>query len=186
MKVAILFLVLVSAAVANASPVPPEAILVADGSAAKVAGGTPASSERRRSTERFHIAVLTASRKEGSTPELPPSEAKALADFRKVMTYRSFDVEAETLLQTDRGAEARLGTYTVLLSLDWSRPPGETIDVRTFQLRAATPQIIPATGAQNTPTYIETSFEIRRGETLVLGTSTTDQQARVVLVTLLP
>ena len=135
----------------------------------------------RPATERFHVAVLSASRKEGTVPDLPPGEARALADFRKVMTYRSFTIEAETLLQCDRGAEARLGPYHVQLGMDWTRKYGDSIDVRTFQLRAA-----EAMGAPSAPVYIETSFSIKRGETIVLGTSTTDQQARVVLVTALP
>jgi hypothetical protein len=136
-------------------------------------------------TERFHVAVLAASRKDGPVPALPPGEAKALADFQKVMSYKSFNVEAETLLQSDRGAEARLGTYKVQLIMDNDRKTGDTIDVHAFSLRAA--EAKPA--LNNTTvidTYIETSFTIKRGETIVLGTSTTDQQARVVLVTALP
>src|SRR5262245_5713431 len=58
-------------------------------------------------TYRFHVAVLQASRKEGTEPVLPPSELKALSDFKKVMTYRSFQVEAETIVQSDREAQAQ-------------------------------------------------------------------------------
>ncbi|HEX4824058.1 MAG TPA: hypothetical protein VFV19_07075 [Candidatus Polarisedimenticolaceae bacterium] len=140
----------------------------------------------RPTTERFHVAVMAASRKDGTVPDLPPGEAKALADFRKVMTtYRSFAVEAETLLQLDQQAQARLGTYTVEFVLDRDRSSGDSINIHAFQLRAAEP-IPMASGAMGTPTYIQTSFTIKRGETIVLGTSTTDQQARVVLVTSLP
>ena len=136
----------------------------------------------RPTTERFHVAVMAASRKEGTVPELPPGEAKALADFRKVMTtYRSFAVEAETLLQLDSSAQARLGSYSVEFVIDRDRSAGDTINIHGVQLRAAEP--IAAVGM---PTYIQTSFTIKRGETIVLGTSTTDQQARVVLVTALP
>ena len=146
------------------------------------AAGLWAHAADRPTTERFHVAVMSASRKEGNAPELPPGEARALADFRKVMTtYRSFTVEAETLLQLDQSAQARLGTYTVEFVLDRDRSAGDSINIHAFQLRAAEP--IAAVG---TPTYIQTSFTIKRGETIVLGSSVTDQQARVVLVTALP
>jgi len=149
------------------------------------AAGLSAYAADRPTTERFHVAVMSASRKEGAVPELPPGEAKALADFRKVMTYRSFAIEAETLIQSDRGAQARLGGYNVSIQLDHDRSSGDMLNVNAFQLRAAEPVVGP-TGTPTMPVYIETSFTIRRGETVVLGTSTTDQQARVVLVTALP
>jgi hypothetical protein len=136
-------------------------------------------------TQRFHVLVLEAMRNDGPTPDLPPSEAKALADFRKVMTYRSFRIEAETVLQSNDVVEAQLGSsYRLGMQLSPSGV-GDVIDVRRFQLHAASPRSTP-TGAQTTPTYIETSFSIKKGETIVVGTSVTDQQARVVLVTALP
>ena len=135
------------------------------------------SAPSRAATERFHIAVLSASRKEGPVPDLPASEAKALADFRKVMTYKSFTVDAETLLQSDRSVDARLGAYRVMLSMEWQRNVGDSISVQAFQLMSMDAKPAP---------IIETSFSIKRGETIVLGASTTDQQAKVVLVTALP
>jgi hypothetical protein len=137
-------------------------------------------------TQRFHVAVLGASRKEGSVPELPPGEAKALADFRKVMTYKSFNVEAETIVQVNDGARVQLNdTYDLQLVLAQDSNAGEMINVRKFELRAAQPKALKA-GAQSIATYIETSFTLKKGETIVLGTSVSDQQARVVLVTALP
>lgn len=150
------------------------------------AAGLAAFAADRPTTERFHVAVLSASRKEGTIPDLPPSEAKALADFRKVMTtYRSFAIEAETLLQSDRTVQARLGSYNINLVLDRDRSTGDLLNVLAFEISAAEPVVGP-TGAQSKPVYIQTSFTIKRGETIVLGTSTTEQQARVVLVTALP
>jgi hypothetical protein len=121
-------------------------------------------------TQRFHVAVLTAWRKEGPMPDLSAGEQKALNDFKKVMTYRSFQTEAEAILQCDRNTQVRLnGNYALELSINRSAGGGESIDVRKFQLG----------------NFIETSFSIRKGETVVLGASTTDQEARVVLVTAL-
>jgi hypothetical protein len=138
-------------------------------------------------TYRFHVAVLAASRKEGAEPQLPPSELKALDDFRKVMSFKGFQTEAETVVQSDRDAETMLGAnYALDLSVDRNNVGADAVNVRVFKLRSATMQTTP-TGKENFyPTYIETSFSIKRGETLVLGNSTSDQQARVVLVTALP
>jgi hypothetical protein len=134
-------------------------------------------------THRFHVAVLGASRKEGPVPEASPSEVKALNDFKKVMTYRSFVVEAETIMTSDRGASMRLNEkYTLTLMIDQNSSVDDAIDVRGFQLRAVNPQVAPSDYA----VLIETSFSIKKGETIVLGTSVSDQQARVVLVTALP
>jgi hypothetical protein len=137
-------------------------------------------------TQRFHVAVLGASRKEGTMPDLPPGEAKALADFRKVMTYKSFAVEAETVLQVNDRARMQLNNiYDLEVVLANDSNAGGSIIVRKFELRAAAAQV-SKTGAQSVTTYIETSFSLEKGETIVLGTSVSDQQARVVLVTALP
>ena len=136
-------------------------------------------------THRFHVAVLAASRKEGPDPELPSTEIKALNDFKKVMTFKSFQMEAETILQSNDEAQTQLGgNYAVDLSI--GRNGTEAISVRKFKLRAAQLSAAPGGGQSYYPTYIETSFAIKKGETIVLGTSMSDQQARVVLVTALP
>jgi hypothetical protein len=134
-------------------------------------------------THRFHVAVLAASRKDGPVPDVSPSEAKALNDFKKVMTYRSFVVEAETIVTSDRGASTRLNEkYTLTLTIDQNSSGDDAIEVRGLQLRAVLAGMAPS----DYPIYIETSFSIKKGETIVLGTSVSDQQARVVLVTALP
>jgi hypothetical protein len=138
-------------------------------------------------TYRFHVAVLSATRKDGPEPQLPASELKALDDFKKVMSFKSFQVEAETILQSDRSAVTQLGANFALdLSVDRNNVGADSINVQSFKLRSATMQATPTGDKNFFPTYIETSFSIKRGETLVLGNSTSDQQARVVLVTALP
>jgi hypothetical protein len=138
-------------------------------------------------TYRFHVAVLSASRKDGAEPQLPASELKALDDFKKVMAFKSFQVEAETVLQSDRDAQIQVGAnYALDLSVDRNNVGAEAVNVRAFKLRSATMQATPTGDKNFFPTFIETSFSIKRGETLVLGNSTSDQQARVVLVTALP
>jgi hypothetical protein len=128
-------------------------------------------------SQEFHVVVLTASRKEGSTPTLSASEAKALGDFTKVMNFRSYEVEAEAAVQCDKEVGANLsGAYSLNMAIDPPAVGDATIHVREFTLAVGNPKIL----------VINTSFSIRRGETVVLGTSTSDQTARVVLVTALP
>jgi hypothetical protein len=135
-------------------------------------------------TYRFHVALLSASRKDGAMPDLPPGEAKALNDFKKVMTYKSFKIEAETVLQGSREMQTTLnGEYRLEMGVDDSST--DSILVKPFQLQPVTPKLL-STGKQVSTTLIETSFNIMRGETIVLGTSISDQQAAVVLVTALP
>src|SRR5262245_43085245 len=85
-------------------------------------------------TRTFHVVVLGASRKDGAQPELPPSELKALNDFKKVMTYKSFPLEAETVLQCDGDAQTQLGGYMLELSINPNTSADDAIDVRKFQL----------------------------------------------------
>jgi hypothetical protein len=138
-------------------------------------------------THRFHVAVLAASRNEGPMPDLSAGEQKALSDFKKVMTYKSFKTEAEAILQCDRESQSRIsGGYLLELSINPYTGGGESIDVNSFRLRGATLQAAPGGGGTNYENLIATSFSITRGETVVLGTTTSDQSARVVLVTALP
>lgn len=137
-------------------------------------------------TRRFHVTILEASRKDGPTPELPPSEAKALADAKKVMTYRSFRLDAETILQTDGRASALLGgTYWLDLAMAPSKADIASINVERFRLMWTH---TPAAGekAEAGGPLFETSFSIREGETIVLGSSAAGDAARMVLVTVLP
>jgi hypothetical protein len=59
-------------------------------------------------THRFYVVILGASREDGPSPELPAGEAKALADFKKVMTYRSFRTEAETIIPSSQDAQMQV------------------------------------------------------------------------------
>jgi hypothetical protein len=137
-------------------------------------------------TRRFHVTVLEASRKEGSTPDLPPSEAKALADAKKVMAYRSFQVDAETVLQTNGGAQTQMGgRYRMELSMNPSKTGDASIEVERFRLFVTQPPSNP----EAAPTWVslfDTSFSLRAGETIVLGSSAGGDAARMALVTVLP
>ena len=137
-------------------------------------------------TLRLHIVILEASRKEGSTPSLPPSELKALDDFRKVMTYRSFHIDGETVVQLDDDARTQVNdTYNVEMALDRGHTDAGSFGIRRFLVASKLPQTLP-TGAITYATYFDTAFSVKRGETIVLGASASAETARVVLVTALP
>ena len=135
-------------------------------------------------THRFHVAVLAASRNDGPTPDLSAGEQKALSDFKKVMTYKSFKTEAEMILQCDGRAQSRIGDDTLVVEINSKTAGGDSIDVRRFELLGPSFQTPGGGSAPNG--LLSTSFSIKSGETVVLGTSTSDQTARVVLVTALP
>jgi hypothetical protein len=81
-------------------------------------------------SSRFHVVVLLASRKDGPMPELPAGEAKALADFKRVMTYRSFTLDAETMIASDRNAMTQLNdSYGLEFALT-KMAGSDVIDVR--------------------------------------------------------
>jgi len=137
-------------------------------------------------TRRFHVTILDASRKDGPTPDLPPSEAKALGDAKKVMTYRSFRLLAETVLQTDGRAMAQFGdAYQLDVVMTPSKSDDASVNVERFQLLVAQP---PAAGEKTGKSgqLFDTSFSLRAGETIVLGSSASGDTARMVLVTVLP
>lgn len=137
-------------------------------------------------TLRLHIVILEASRKEGSTPALPPSELKALDDFKKVMTYRSFRLDGETVVQLDDDARTQVNdNYILEMALDRGRADAGTFGIRRFVVASRLPQTVPS-GAITYPTYFDTAFSVKRGETIVLGASASAETARVVLVTALP
>jgi len=137
-------------------------------------------------TRRIHVTVLEASRKEGTTPDLPPSESKALADAKKIMTYRSFQIDAETVLQSSDRAETQMGgKYRMTLSMESSKSGDKSVEVNQFRLYIA--QAGPTPDAAGTwGLLFDTSFSVRVGETIVLGTSAAGDAARMALVTVLP
>jgi hypothetical protein len=139
-----------------------------------------------RPTRRFHVTVLEASRKDGTTPDLPPSEKKALADAKKVMTYRSFQIDAETVLESSDRAETQMsGRYRMTLSMESSKSGDTSVEVSQFRLYIAQAGPTPdAAGIWGL--LFDTSFSLRVGETIVLGTSAAGDAARMVLVTVLP
>jgi hypothetical protein len=137
-------------------------------------------------TQKLHVVVLEASRKDGGTPALPASELKALDDFRKVMTYKSFRLEGETVVQLNEQVKTQINdSFNLEIVVGSTRGTVTAIEVRRFRLSSNVPQ--PA-GKDNVTyrMFFDTAFSVKQGETIVLGASASAETARVVLVTALP
>jgi hypothetical protein len=157
-------------------------------------------------TQRIQILLLAASTKPGATgSDVPPNAQKALADLKDFLPYKSF-----LLLDTawvpatqERLAEGRLvgrnASYWYRLRFrSAGAADGDDLHMDTFRLdqervsapappqpgEPATPQPTPRPGG----TILETAFNIKVGETVVVGTSKIDggDLALVTLVTVLP
>ncbi|MFL6258987.1 MAG: hypothetical protein ACJ76Y_04675 [Thermoanaerobaculia bacterium] len=145
-------------------------------------------------THGFQILLLAANLKPGGGgSEVPANVQKALADLKGFLPYKSYEVMDTAWLSgtQDRGMEAKLvdrqgAGYQVILQFhDAGSAANRSVFVDVFRLRAepfkipGTPEIRPG------GSLIDTSFGVKEGETIVVGTSKTtgSNEAIVVLVT---
>jgi hypothetical protein len=153
--------------------------------------------DRQPRTHGFQILLVAASLKpSGGGQEVPANVQKALADLKGFLPFKSYEVLDTAWLNgtQDRGMEARLvdrqgAVYPVILQFhDTGSPADHTLFVDVFRLRVepfkipGTPEVRPG------GSLIDTSFGVKEGETLVVGTSKTSgsNEAVVVLVTAVP
>jgi len=155
-------------------------------------------------TQTFQVVLLAAGSKAGSSAsDLSKSAQKALDDLREFLPYKSYQVLDTAWLRTTQGAEGRLvgrqgAAYNLRLRF---RPVGGAEDknlfVELFRLdeepgtpRASSEAKVGEPGiAPRAPRdLIETSFGLKEGETIVVGTSKIDgsDEALVVLLTAVP
>jgi len=146
-------------------------------------------------TQVFQAVLLAASNRPGvAMPELSPGAQKALADIRGLLPFKSYEQLDGTLLRTTESADGHLvgrdgRQYRIRLHFEpVGVPGGNDLFVEQFHLLEET--IFPATkSADKTPRapreLISTSFGLKRGETIVVGTSKSDagDEALVLLLT---
>jgi hypothetical protein len=147
-------------------------------------------------TQNLQILLLTASPKAGgNAPDVPENAQKALADLRKFLPYKSFQlVDAALLSATEgQGTQGRLISpggfkYDVKLRFRAQGDPDQNLFVDGFTLQQ---ELVITT--KDGPRYdrrdlIQTAFNVKEGETIVVGTSKADgvEDALVVLLTVLP
>ncbi len=148
-------------------------------------------------THGFQILLLAASLKPGGGgQEVPANVQKALADLKGFLPFKSYEVLDTAWMSgtQDRGLEARLvdrqgAVYDVALQFhDTSSPAGHTLFADVFRLRAEPFKPQGSTETRPGGSLIDTSFGVKEGETIVVGTSKVagSTEALVVLVTAVP
>lgn len=148
-------------------------------------------------THGFQILLLAANLKTGGGgQEVPANVQKALADLKGFLPYKSYEVLDTAWLSgtQDRGMEARLvdhqgAQYQVALQFrDTGSSADRSLFVDVFRLRAEPFKPQGSTETRPGGSLIDTSFGVKEGETIVVGTSkvTGSTEALVVLVTAVP
>jgi len=148
-------------------------------------------------TQRFQLLLLSATlRAGGSGPEIPANAEKALAELRKFLPFKSYQVVDAAWLSATEGeaAQGRLagsggGAYSVTLRFRGAADPGApSLFIDAFELQQNV--VLPT---KDGPHYdklrlIQTTFSLKEGETVVVGTSKADggDGALVVLLTAIP
>ena len=150
--------------------------------------------DRQPRTHGFQILLLAANLKPGGGgQEVPANVQKALADLKGFLPYKSYEVLDTAWLSgtQDRGMEAKLvdrqgAGYEVILQFhDTGSPEDHTLFADVFRLKAEAFKVPGSPEVRPGGSLIDTSFGVKEGETLVVGTSKTtgSNEAVVVLVT---
>jgi len=157
-------------------------------------------------TQVFQLVLLTGSAKAGASPkDLSAGAQKALNDLKGFLPYKSYELLDSTLMPATRGtvSTARLvgragAAYGLRMGF---RAGGSGADEKLFVDRfylgeesGTTPIQPPAgpntgSGGHRAPRdLVNTSFSLKPGETIVVGTSRLDgsEDALVILLTALP
>lgn len=158
----------------------------------------PRAAEPSTRNQNLQILLLSAALKPSTTagPEIPENAQKAVNDLKKFLPFKSYQlVDGAWLSATEgRSAQARLAgstgaAYKVELrfrSTDDSEPP--SLFVEAFKLDQEMVVQMKEGPQYGGRRLIETSFSVKEGETIVVGTSKADgaDGALVVLLTAVP
>jgi hypothetical protein len=154
-------------------------------------------------TQSFQLLLLAASTHEGAgEPEVSPSAHRAIADLRGFLPYKGYKLLDSTWLRAtqDRPTEGRVvgrGDQGYDVKLRFRTTGNDQMFLDRFELgeEPLTPR--PASDAKKGEAavaphaprdLISTSFSLKKGETIVVGTSKIDgsDDALVVLLTAVP
>jgi hypothetical protein len=156
-------------------------------------------------TQRFQLILLAGNAKAGASPkDLSPGAQKALNDLKGFLPYKSYELLDSTLVPATREAMATarlVGQGGVAYNLRLAfRAGGSGADaqlfVSQFRLRedAGTTPLVPIRADGSGPQehraprdLVDTTFSLKPGETIVVGTSRLDgsEDALVILLTAL-
>lgn len=148
-----------------------------------------AAQEQPRPTHEFRILLLQATQGEPAIPELHPEAMAALEDARGVLAYNHFEPIDTGWVRTDASAEVRLGdagAYRAALFVNPATSTVEQIQVQ-FELHHTRVERDDADRpflVSDPRRILVTSFGIRVGETVLVGTSRAEaaNEALVVLL----
>ena len=158
----------------------------------------PRATETNPRNQNLQILLLSAALKPSTTtgPEIPENAQKAVNDLKKFLPFKSYQlVDGAWLSATEgRSTQARLAgsngaAYKVELrfrSTGDSEPP--SLFVESFKLDQEVVVQMKEGPQYGGRRLIETSFSVKEGETIVVGTSKADgaDGALVVLLTAVP
>lgn len=148
--------------------------------------------DRLPETRSFQIIVLSADRSGGGSVDVPDNVSEALADVREFLPYTGFSVLGSGWLRTSGYGETTLpGPMELSVQLEF-RPttdPTAPLLIEQFSVRRHTMVNVVTDGVTTQQVQsrriLETTFTIKPGETVVVGTSKLngDDTAMVVLLT---
>ncbi len=150
-------------------------------------------------TQSFQLLLLAASTHKGTgEPDVPASAQKALADLRGFLPYKDYKLLDSTWLRAtqDRPTEGRVvgrGDQGYAVKLRFRTTGSDQMFLDHFELNEELMTARPAADGKNGVGHvprdlISTSFSLKKGETIVVGTSKLDgsEEALVVLLTAVP
>jgi hypothetical protein len=152
-------------------------------------------------TQRFQLLLMAASAKSGgSSSDVPANAQKALADLKGFLAFKSYDLldTAWVSATQDRPSEAHMvgrkgQNFRIAMRFrNVGSPADRNLFVDAFQLTVE--PYVAGTAEDGKPDHrpgrelIDTTFGLKEGETLVVGTSKVDgaEEALVVLLTAVP
>jgi hypothetical protein len=153
-------------------------------------------------TQSFQLLLLAASTHGSDEPDVPPSAHRALADLRGFLPYKGYKLLDSSWLRAtqDRATEGRVvgrGDQGYSVKLRFRITGNEQMFLDRFELNeelltprpdSAAKKGEPAVAPHAPRDLISTSFSLKKGETIVVGTSKIDgsEDALVVLLTAVP
>jgi len=150
-------------------------------------------------TQSFQLLLLAASTHKGAgEPDVPASAQKALSDLRGFLPYKDYKLLDSTWLRAtqDRPTEGRVvgrGDQGYAVKLRFRTTGSDQMFLDHFELNEELMTARPTAEGKKSDVHvprdlISTSFSLKKGETIVVGTSKLDgsEEALVVLLTAVP
>ncbi len=140
-------------------------------------------------TQIFQVHVLRAKTQPQKLPPLPENAVRALTDLMQLLPYQGFELVDSGLLRTSGEGELFLGSdrrYQALLKFDGDPESGKSFEI-SFRLQAE--KLVPG-GPGEEPvvagmvSLLGTTFSMKVGETVVVGTSKLNGGSKALVVLL--